>query len=264
MQRVAVVTGASSGIGRALALELQRDGYALGLTARRSEPLEALEREIGTLGGRAASQTADAADRAGTLAAIHALADALGPVDLLVANAGMGISKPVYEPNADTYEQMIRVNLLGPYYAVEAVLPSMLERGSGHLVAMSSLAKFVTGPGAGQYSATKAALSMWMDATRLELEPRGITCTTIQPGFIRTPMTDENDFEMPFLMDVDVAAQKIARAIRRRKNVYSFPFPMAMGARIGGLLPDWLRRRLMPERAEMPSLERPLRRKEPR
>jgi len=244
MQRVAVVTGASSGIGRALARELAARGYAVGLTARRAERLTALAAEIDAAGGRAAWAAADAADRAQTHAALRALTDALGPVDLLVANAGVGISAPLLEPNAAAYEAMVAVNLLGPYYAFEAVAPAMVERGSGHLVAVSSLAAYVTAAGSGQYSATKAGLNRWMDSVRLELHGKGIAVTTINPGFIKTAMTADNDFEMPLLMSPEEAARRMADAIEKKKKVYDFPWRMGVAARLVARLPDWVLRRL--------------------
>jgi len=248
MKRVAIVTGASSGLGHALSRQLAREGYVLGLTARREPLLTDLAAEIQRAGGQAAFATADAGDREATHAAIGALASELGPADLLVANAGVGLSQPVFQPNAADYERMVQVNLLGPYYAVEAVLPAMLERRRGHLVAVSSLAAYATGPGSGQYCATKAGLSIWMESIRLELRGRGIAVTTIQPGFVKTPMTDVNDFDMPLLMDVERAAVLMARAIARKRKVYDFPWRMSLGARLLRHVPDWLKMRLMPDR----------------
>jgi len=245
LPRVAVVTGASSGIGEALAEHMAAQGVAVGLTARRSDLLHALRRRIEAAGGRAAVAEADAQDRAATIAAIHNLESVLGPVDLLVMNAGVGLSSFLQDPDASGYETMVRVNLLGPHYAAEAVVPGMLERGSGHLVAISSLAARITGPGSGGYSATKAGLSSWMESIRLELAPHGIACTTIQPGFVQTAMTDQNDFEMPLLMQPERAAQVIWRAIRKQKAVYDFPWRMSLAARVLRRLPRGLRARLM-------------------
>lgn len=244
MQRVAVVTGASSGIGRALALELARQGYAVGLTARREERLAAVARGIEAAGGRAAWAAADAGDRTATHAAIRSLEAALGPIDLLVANAGVGVSAPLLEPNPAEYEAMVAVNLLGPYYAFEAVVPAMVARGTGHLVAVSSIAAYITAAGSGQYSATKAGLNQWMDSVRLELHEHGIAVTTINPGFVESEMTAQNDFKMPLLMSAEKAAGLMANAIRKKKKVYDFPWRMSIAARLAARLPDWVRRRL--------------------
>lgn len=245
MPRVAVITGASSGIGRALARELAREGYAVGLTARRADRLEALAEEIRAAGGTAAVAPADVADREGHIGAVHALAAALGPIDLFVANAGVGLSQAVDVPNAPDYETMVRVNLLGPYYGFEAVLPSMRERGAGHLVAVSSLGAYIAGPGSGQYCATKAGLSRWMEAVRLELTGSGIAVTTIHPGFVATPMTEKNDFDMLLIMRPERAARLMARAIRKRKAVYDFPWRMRQAIRLVRLLPKAVQRRLL-------------------
>lgn len=244
MQRVAVITGASSGLGWALARELAREGYALGLTARREERLRELAALIQEGGGRAAYAAADAGDRTATLAAISSLVTALGAVDLMVANAGVGLSESILAPNHEDYETMVRVNLLGPFYAFEAVVPAMLARGSGQLVGISSLAAYISAPGTGQYSATKAGLSIWLDSLRLELQPKGISVTTIQPGFVETPMTAQNDCAMPGLMSAERAARLMARAIRKRKKVYNFPWHIGVAARLARHLPDWMRRRL--------------------
>ena len=244
MTRVAIVTGASSGIGWSLARELARQGWAVGLTARRTEKLEELRARIEADGGVAAWATADAADREATHAAIASLRDTLGPVDLMVANAGVGISEPLLTPNAEDYAFMVGVNLLGPYYAFEAVVQEMRARGQGHLVAVSSLAAHITAAGSGQYCATKAGLSMWMESVRLEMHEHGIAVTDIQPGFIETPMTDQNDFDMPLLMSPEKAARLMVRAIEKKKKVYGFPWRMAVAARAVALLPDWIRRRI--------------------
>jgi len=242
--RVAVITGASSGLGWALALVLAREVYAVGLTARREAPLRDLAALIEADGGRAAWAAADAADREASHRAISSLVAALGPVDLMVANAGVGLSGQMLTPNAADYETMVRVNLLGPYYAFEAVVPAMVERGSGHLVGISSLAAYITAPGTGQYSATKAGLSIWLESLRLELQPEGILVTTIQPGFVETPMTASNDGAMPGLMSAQRAAALMARAIRKKKKVYDFPWRISVAARLARHLPDWVRRRI--------------------
>ena len=150
MRRVAVVTGASSGIGRALALELARDGYDLGLTARRLDRLESLAAAIRVTGARAECVAADAARRDETRNAMWTIAERLGPVHLLVVNAGIGVGTDALEPDADALEAEFGVNFFGAFYAIEAVIPSMRERRAGHVVAVSSLAAYRGMPGRGR------------------------------------------------------------------------------------------------------------------
>ena len=120
----------------------------------------------------------------------------------------------------------------------------MVARGAGHLVAVSSIAAYITAPGSGQYCATKAGLNLWLESVRLELHAKGIAVTTINPGFIETAMTAENDFKMPMLMSAEKAARLMADAIERRKSVYDFPWRMGVAARLAARLPDWVLRRL--------------------
>ncbi|MFL5341766.1 MAG: SDR family NAD(P)-dependent oxidoreductase [Gemmataceae bacterium] len=242
--KVAVLTGASSGIGAALAKELARDGYALGLVARRREALEALAGEIRTAGGVAEVEPADVADRPAALEAIHKLAGRLGPVDLLVANAGLGIPTHLEPMNTEEVEQMFRVNVFGVMHAIEAVLPEMLKRGRGHLAAVSSLAAYKGFPGQAGYCASKAAVMVYMEALRLQLRDRGIAVTTILPGFVKTPMTASHPFKMPFLLEPDEAARRVARALRRRKKVYHFPWATERLVKFTYWLPDWVMARV--------------------
>src|SRR5579885_914122 len=155
--QVAVVTGASSGIGWALAKALAKEGARVGLVARRREALEQLAAEIARAGGAAAVAAADVSERQPTVAAVQEVATRLGPVDLLVANAGVGAPTLLEPFNVPQVERMFRVNTLGVVYAIEAVLPEMLRRGRGHLAAVSSLAAYKGLPGESAYCASKAA-----------------------------------------------------------------------------------------------------------
>jgi short-subunit dehydrogenase len=238
--QVAVITGASSGIGWELARLLAQQGCAVGLVARRLDRLQALAVEIKNAGGSAAVVQANVAERGATVAAIHALRDQLGPVDLLVANAGVGLPTQIEPMNMDQVDNMIRVNFLGVVYAIEAVLPEMLERGRGHLAAVSSLAAYRGMPGESGYCASKAAVNVYMEGLRVQLRRRGIAVTTICPGFIKTPMTQVNEFPMPWLMTAEKAAHKIVRALAKRKKVFNFPWQTALLMRLTRWAPDWL------------------------
>lgn len=245
--RVAVVTGASDGIGRALSLELAREEYAVGGIARRAEPLASLHAAIEAEGGRACMAAADVADREALLAAVRRIEDALGPTDLLVANAG--ISRPTHPlaPDARCLEEELGVNVVGVATAIEAVLPGMIERGEGHVVAVSSLAGWRGLPEAAGYCASKAALSTFMDACRVDWRDHGITTTTVHPGFVDTPMIADADHPKPFLMSAEDAARRVARAIRKKHKRCDFPRPMVWMMRVVRHVPDavlaWASRR---------------------
>ncbi len=242
--RVALVTGASTGIGRAVALELARRGCNVGLMARREELLREVAQEVEQLHARAAIAVADVRDWQQVNRGVRHVEAKLGPIDLLVANAGVGdpISATKFDP--ERVRMLYEVNVLGAVHAIAAVLPGMLERGRGHLVGVSSLAGYRGFPGASTYCATKAALRVQLEGLRVELRPRGIHVTCICPGFIRTPMTAKNKFYMPFLMDAEPAARRIVNAIVRRRRVYNFPWPMAALVWLLAHLPNWLYDRL--------------------
>ena len=228
MRRVAVVTGASSGIGRALALELARGGYDLGLTARRLDRLESLAAAVRVTGARAECVAADAARRREVHGAMRTLSERLGPIYLLVANAGIALGTDALEPDADALEAEFSVNLFGAFYAIEAVIPPMREHRAGHVVAISSLAGYRGLPGAAGYCATKAALTRLIEGLRPDWALAGIRATIVHPGYVRSEMTDRNRFRMPFLMETEDAAAVIVRAIRQKKKVCEFPWRMSM------------------------------------
>jgi short-subunit dehydrogenase len=243
--KVAVITGASSGIGWELARQLAAKQCKVGLLARRRDHLEKLAAEIRQANGTAAYAAADVADRAQTVTAIRQLTDELGPVDLLVANAGVGAPTLVEPMNVAQIEQMVRVNLLGVVYSIEAVLPDMLRRKSGHVAAVSSLAAYRSLPGESGYCASKAGVNAFMEGLRVQLRSRGVAVTTICPGFVWTPMTQVNRFKMPFLLQAHAAARRIIRALERRRKVYNFPWQTAFLMRLLRWAPDWVVERLM-------------------
>jgi short-subunit dehydrogenase len=251
---VAVVTGASSGIGWAVAKELARERCKIGLIARRREPLEKLAAEIVAAGGTAAVAVADVAERDATLAAFTELTSRLGPVDLLVANAGVGAPTLLDPPNVSDVERMFRVNVLGVIYSLEAVLPAMLQRRRGHVAAVSSLAAYKGLPGESGYSASKAAISNYMEGLRIQLRDKGIAVTTICPGFVKTPMTDVNNFKMPWLLQADDAARRIVRALKRKQKVLNFPWQLSLLMKLTAWLPDWAVARAMHDYNEAPPM----------
>lgn len=234
MQR-ALITGASSGIGAALARELGRRGWAVALLARRQELVDAVAAELPQGIGLAC----DVTDSASVQDAVRIAAERLGgPIDLAVANAGVGIAFPAAKFNLVEAERMIRVNVLGMMYLFDAVIPGMVERRSGQFAGIASIAGLRGLPASSVYSASKACMQAFLEATRVELAQHGIAVTTVNPGFIATPMTEKNRFRMPFLMQVGDAAAVIADGLERRARVIEFPRPMSLLMRAMRLVPD--------------------------
>jgi short-subunit dehydrogenase len=251
---VTLVTGASSGIGKALSLRLAREGCRIGLVARRRDLLDRLADQIHTDGGCCAIAVADVSDRDAIQAAVHHIRDQLGPIDYLIANAGVGTPTLLDPLNIADVERMFEVNVLGVIYTIEAVLPEMLRRKHGHICAVSSLAAFKGMPGESAYCATKAAVNIYLEGLRVQLREHNIAVTTVCPGFVATPMTAVNDFHMPFLVSAERAAHLIVRAIRRRRKVYRFPWQMSLLMRLLRWLPDRLIARTMRSYNENPPM----------
>ena len=236
--KIAVVTGASSGIGWALAKELAAEGCHVGLIARRAESLQDLAGEIAAAGGRALPAVADVARREQVAAAVESIRTAFGPIDLMIANAGIGRPTLLDPVNLTDVEETFQVNLMGVVYAFAAVMPEMLARRSGHLVAVSSLAGYRGLPGESAYCASKAAVNVYMDGLRMHLRGTGVKATTICPGFVKTPMTASNRFHMPQLMEPDYAARRIVRAVKAGKKVYNFPQGLHLLTKLSRWVPD--------------------------
>ena len=248
--KVVLITGASSGIGRGLALELGRRGAKLGLVARRDELLREIAAEI-SAGGKSASDVlllpADVEDAEAMRAAGLRLSSEFGHVDVLIANAGTGVTNSGAEFDASQLSSVIKVNVIGAANSVAAVVPEMVARGKGHLVVISSLAAYRGLPKSAAYCASKAGVSAMFESLRLDLGPHGIDVTIIHPGFIRTPLTAGRKARLPWLMEVDEAANKILGAIEKRKKSYAFPWQLATLVRVAMVMPnslyDWLSRR---------------------
>ena len=251
--RVALITGASSGMGRGLAMRLATHGYQVGLAARRVEPLEEVAADIRAAGGEAVALQCDVSDRDDMCAAAERCREEFGAIDLLVANAGRSEMTLVDEWDSDMIEQLMRVNFFGVVYAVEAVLPAMLDRGRGHIVGVSSLAAFGGLPRTAGYSAAKAAVTNFLESLRVDLRGRGVDVTVISPGYVRTPMTDRNLHSMPLLVELDDAVDLMHRAIVRRARAYHFPWPLATLIWVGQIFPrrlyDWVVSRIRRDKA---------------
>jgi NAD(P)-dependent dehydrogenase (short-subunit alcohol dehydrogenase family) len=250
VEKVVLITGASSGIGRGLALDLARRGAKLGLVARRKALLDEIVLEIGTgKNGNEQSENvlaiaADVQDAESMRAAAERLQSEFGRVDVLIANAGIGATNDAAELDADQFDTVINVNVIGAANSVAAVVPGMVKRGSGQLVVISSLAAYRGLPKSAAYCASKAAVSAMFESLRLDLRPHGIAVTIIHPGFIKTPLTARRKAKLPWLQELDPAVKKIVTAIEKRKKSYAFPWQLATIVRTGLIMPnamyDWI------------------------
>lgn len=248
---VTLVTGASSGIGRSLARRLAARGAAVAVLARREELLASLVDEIESDGGRSLAVVCDVTDRRAMHEAVTRVESALGPVDRLVANAGGGDETHVERFDAAEVEAIVRLNLLGVAYGVEAVLPGMLERRAGHLVVVSSLAAYRGLPRGAAYSAAKAGVTNLMEGLRIELRPRGVDVSVLLPGFVRTRTgTRKPKKSKPFRLELEVATARMERAILARRPRDAFPWPLALAAGLGRMLPAPLYDRLFSAAAQ--------------
>jgi short-subunit dehydrogenase len=236
--KVVVVTGASSGLGAEMARQLGAKGARVGLTARREPELREVAGAIRRAGGSAFVAPADAGDPEATRSAFRRIAEALGPVDVLIANAGLGVSTGAVGFSADGFDRMIRVNLSGSAHAIEAVLPRMIRDRTGQIVGISSLAGLRGLPGSGGYSATKAGLSTLLEGLRPELRRWGIEVTTVHPGFVRTPMTAGPAKQTPWMMEVEPAVRIILRGVEAGRTRVDFPWRMKTLLGLVRLLPD--------------------------
>jgi NAD(P)-dependent dehydrogenase (short-subunit alcohol dehydrogenase family) len=278
--KVVFITGASSGIGRGLAVELARRGARLGLLARGAaaqkafgaavggrrstdrpvpvvpspallEVVQEIEQKTDSQSGAAAERIlllpADVRDARAVRAAADRLRQEFGKIDVLIANAGVGATTEATELDPEAVTQLISVNVIGAVNSVAAVLPEMAARKSGQLVAISSLSAYRGLRKSAAYCASKASLSSFFESLRIDLIGSGVNVTIIHPGFIKTPLTAGRKADMPFLMELDYAVNKIIGTIEKKKKSYAFPWQLATIVRAGMIMPnfmyDWISRR---------------------
>ncbi|CAN5575986.1 SDR family oxidoreductase [soil metagenome] len=239
--KVVFLTGASSGIGKALALEIAKRGAVVGLLARREELLREIVGKIEQNGGTARYFACDITDENAVADAAKNLQKEFGRIDVLIANAGIGgNNEAARELNAAAVTKVINTNLIGAVNAVSAVLPDMLEQKSGQLVAISSLAGFRGLPKSAAYCASKAGMTAFFESVRLDAQDKGIDVTIIQPGFSKTPLTAGREAKMPFLMELEDSIPHFLGAIENKKKFAAFPWQLAAFVRAGRIFPAWL------------------------
>jgi short-subunit dehydrogenase len=248
--RCVFITGASSGLGAALAARYAREGATLGLVARRADALRAV---AAGLPSPTAIYPADVADRGALGAAAADFVERHGVPDIVIANAGVSVGTlGAEDEDLPVLERVLAVNVLGLAATLTPFAGPMRRRGSGILAGVASVAGFRGLGGAGAYSASKAAAITWLESLRVELHGSGVAVVTVCPGFVDTPMTRVNRYAMPFLLPADEAARRIARAIDRRRSLAVVPWQMAI---LGGCMrrvPNWLYDALAARRPRKP------------
>lgn len=234
------ITGGTTGIGLALAKLYLEEGHRVGICARN---LSKFPSEIKNKYKQLHCYEVDVTDRGDLYKAIHDFAPV--ELDLIFANAGRSVGAKSKTPQFSVANEIIDINVKGVLNTFDIALEIMLPRKKGHLVATASVAGFMGLPGAGAYSASKAAVLKLCESYSLDLKRQGINVTAIAPGFIDTPLTQKNNHKMPFLMSSDKAAKLIKRAIEKRKVLYVFPFRMWVVVSILDKMPRSLYRLLM-------------------
>lgn len=254
--RKVLITGASSGIGAALAQDLVRRGAAVGLLARREDRLRELTITLRADGGKVAWARADVQDTQELHQACDRLEQELGGVDMVIANAGYGLPEPPHRFKPGVAVAMYETNLLGMLRLFDWALPRFLERGAGHLVGIASVASFIAFPNSASYCGSKAAMRVHLQGLRVSLAHHGIAVTTVCPGFVRSELTDQVKAPKPFLWETDRAARHIVNALEKRKGEVIFPWQMAWLIRIASRLPTSWVEFLLRRGAHRPSLKK--------
>lgn len=245
-QGCAWVTGASSGIGAAVTRRLAREGWTVVATARRAERLAELAASH-AVPGRIVVLPGDVTDRAAMQAVVARIEQEIGPLALAILNAGTYVRDSAQGLDAGLVRRQFELNVMGTVHGLEAALPPMIGRRCGQIAVVASAAGYRGLPGAIAYGASKAALIAMAEALKFDLDRLGIRIQVVTPGFVKTPLTDRNDFPMPFLMPAEDAAEALVRGLRSRAFEISFPNRFTF----------WLRRlRCLPYRLYFPLVAR--------
>ena len=249
-----LVTGASSGIGAALARIYAAPDTTLFLGGRDGPRLAAVAEACRSAGACCIADTVDVTDKE-AMAEWVADCDGARSLDLVIANAGVSAGSGYTGESADQVRHLFRVNVDGVFNTVLPAMQMMVKRGQGQIALMSSLAGFKGFPGAPAYCASKAALRLWGEGQRVWLRHCGVRLSVICPGFVDTPMSRDNPYTMPFLMDADRAARLIRRGLERDRGRIAFPWQTALLAQLLAVLPPALTDRLlsgMPSKPAVP------------
>lgn len=231
---IAWCTGAGKGIGRAVVKRLVRDGVRVAASSRTAADLDSLAADTG---GVAKPYPLDVTDEAAVRAALDAIETEMGRLDLVLLNAGTHTPLSAADFNVATVRRIMETNFMGTVNPLAAVLPRFIERRAGHIAVVASIAGYRGLPTASAYGASKSALITMCEALKPELDHYGVRLTLINPGFVKTPLTDRNTFKMPFLMDVDDAAERVVRGLKSKRFEVTFPKRFTWGLKLARCLP---------------------------
>lgn len=239
------ITGAGKGIGRALALLYAAEGRQVAASARTEGDLGSLVEESAGKPGSVRAYALDVTSEEEVAKTVEAIESDMGPIGLAVLNAGTHIPVDVASIGSGPFYALMNVNFFGVVHGLTALVPRMIERRSGHLAVVSSVSGYRGLPTAAAYGATKAALINMCESLKPDLDAHGIDLTLINPGFVKTPLTDRNDFSMPFLISADEAAARISRGLARKRFEITFPRRFTWGLKVMRCLPYALYFRLV-------------------
>lgn len=237
-RKVIWITGAGKGIGRALAKHYALAGWIVAASARTEADLGTLAEEAPN--GNVKSFSLDVTDQAATAETVRRIESELGIVDMAIFNAGTHLPTSAEGFSVVEFRQLVETNLMGSVNGLEPIMKAFLARGGGHIAVVASLAGYRGLPGAAAYGSTKAALINMCEALKPDLERSGVKLSLINPGFVETPLTAQNDFPMPFLIPVDEAVSQIVRGLERSNFEIAFPGRFAFLMKVLRILPDRL------------------------
>ena len=234
------ITGASQGIGKALTFEYASLNRRLVICSRNTEELKKISEEINSNNDMCFYIHCDVSILTDLNKAVNFAKEKLGTIDLAILNSGVGFPQWMSEFKSGIYKQHMEVNAYGIAHALEVLIPIMKEQGYGTIAGVTSMADVRGYTGSSSYVSSKAAASLLLESARVELKELNIKVITIRPGFVKTAMTDKNEFYMPLLMSTKKAAEKIRKGIEKGKSVVQFPWPIVWATRIIKNIPNWI------------------------
>lgn len=237
--KVILITGASSGIGAAVARRFAEEGALLALTARRKDLIARIAQQL-EVKTRVAAYKCDVRNLDEIRNVYHQIKIDFGKVDIAFLNSGVSLRSDVKNFHSEKAREIFDTNVMGLINCVDVLLPDFMSEKRGVIAGVSSLADSRGFPKSGFYCASKAAASIFLESLRIELRTYNVKVITVRPGFVKTPMTDKNEFFMPFLMEPDKAADIIVNGIKKEKSRIQFPLPISLAVRILRIIPDSL------------------------